>query len=298
MADVRSLLRAELASRRIKHPHVSYSSSGLAQCNICHLALKSDSLWEPHQRSKGHKLNLQKSQEPDTNNGKGHASKKRKADTDDEDDDEGRKKVKSAQESFADIDVRREGGTKDSLPVPAPATTVALGQSSTMNGQTASVLASVSESVSVQAPSAPSLPTDDPTQSTPPEPPQPQPQPTSTDPIDEDEWASFEREVVLPTHQPNPSTQTNPLTSSATIIAAPISAAELAAAEETGEPKRTKRDEEIENEKEDAARQLEEEFDQMEELEARVRKMRERREGIRRRGTVGEEESAVRSRIR
>ncbi|KAF2870178.1 hypothetical protein BDV95DRAFT_575236 [Massariosphaeria phaeospora] len=66
------------------------------------------------------------------------------------------------------------------------------------------------------------------------------------------------------------------------IEAAPMTAAELAAqAREDLSAQRAKRDEEMEGEKEDAARALEDEFDEMEGLEERVKKLREQREALR-----------------
>jgi zinc finger protein 830 len=107
---------------------------------------------------------------------------------------------------------------------------------------------------------------------------------TSDKSIDEDEWASFEREI---SHQQQTITKTasqNALTSGPDIAAAPQTAAELAAAAETGRDavqERGRKDEEIDAEKEDAARALEEEFDEMEQLEQRVKRLREMREKLR-----------------
>lgn len=104
-------------------------------------------------------------------------------------------------------------------------------------------------------------------------------QPTTADTVDEEEWAAFERDVATP---PPERHAVLALNASATIEAAPISAAELAAqARDDQNTQRGRRDAEIEAEKEDAARYLEEEFDEMEELEVRVRKLREKREALR-----------------
>ena len=68
----------------------------------------------------------------------------------------------------------------------------------------------------------------------------------------------------------------------AVIEAAPMTAAEIAAqAREELSAQRAKRDDEMEGEKEDAARALEEEFDEMEDLEERVKKLRDQREALR-----------------
>src|SRR5271167_747887 len=62
MADIRSLLRNEQASRRITHPNLSYTKSGLLNCLVCHLIIKAETLWEGHLRSPNHKKNLLKAQ--------------------------------------------------------------------------------------------------------------------------------------------------------------------------------------------------------------------------------------------
>lgn len=95
--------------------------------------------------------------------------------------------------------------------------------------------------------------------------------------IDESEWAAFERDVATP---PPP---TSALTSAATISAAPLTAAEIAAQAREQESLQNKERMEavIEGEKEDAARRLEEEFDEMVELEERLKRLREKREALR-----------------
>ncbi|KAJ4298842.1 hypothetical protein N0V90_004084 [Kalmusia sp. IMI 367209] len=81
--------------------------------------------------------------------------------------------------------------------------------------------------------------------------------------------------------------------SGAVIEAAPMTAAQLAAqAREEQSAQRARRDEEMEGEKEDAARALEDEFDEMEGLEERVKKLRDQREALRAKhaGTENREE--------
>ena len=108
-------------------------------------------------------------------------------------------------------------------------------------------------------------------------------------PIDEDEWAAFERDVA--TLPPDP-TAPSALTAAATISAAPMTAAELAAQsrEQASLQGRERREAEVEGEKEDAARALEDEFDEMEGLEERVRRLREKREELRLRSAKETEE--------
>jgi zinc finger protein 830 len=102
------------------------------------------------------------------------------------------------------------------------------------------------------------------------DPPTPAPPPV----VDEDEWAAFERDMI----------QTAPpvIHASATISAAPVSADDLAAqAREEQIARRSARDAEIEADTEEATLALEQEFDQMEELDERVRRLREKREALR-----------------
>jgi hypothetical protein len=76
--------------------------------------------------------------------------------------------------------------------------------------------------------------------------------------------------------------------SGAVIEAKPMTAAEISAqAREDQSAQRARKDEEMEGEKEDAARALEDEFDEMEGLEERVKRLREQREALRaKRGQV------------
>jgi hypothetical protein len=70
--------------------------------------------------------------------------------------------------------------------------------------------------------------------------------------------------------------------SGAVIEAKPMTAAEISAqAREDQGAQRARKDEEMEGEKEDAARALEDEFDEMEGLEERVKRLREQREALR-----------------
>ncbi|KAL1609883.1 hypothetical protein SLS60_001548 [Paraconiothyrium brasiliense] len=84
--------------------------------------------------------------------------------------------------------------------------------------------------------------------------------------------------------------QRNPVSYSGAVIeVAPMTAAQLAAqAREEQTAQRARRDEEMENEKEDAARALEDEFEEMDGLEERVKKLREQREALRAKHTATE----------
>ncbi|KAK4135095.1 hypothetical protein BT67DRAFT_441524 [Trichocladium antarcticum] len=103
--------------------------------------------------------------------------------------------------------------------------------------------------------------------------------------VDEDEWAAFEAEMVrgeAGKGRARPAAAAA-LDSDAVISAPVMSAAEVAAksVEEERAKRRALVDIQIEDEKEDATQALESEFEVMEELEARARKLRERREALR-----------------
>jgi zinc finger protein 830 len=260
MADVRSLLRSEQASRRISHPNLSYTKSGLLNCLVCNLIIKSESLWEGHLRSANHKKNLQKAQNGELQDVNGTASKKRKMSDEAED---VRKKRKSA---GLEQEYVRQSITQSNEEEEEP---------SAENGHD-----------DVAAAAGPAIPEDE-TASSIPEPPttetpiptQP-PHSASQPQIDEDEWAAFEREVVPLAHQNPPADYT-----SATISAAPVSAAELAA--QTNAERQQRRDAEAEDEKAEEETRLVEEFEVMEGLEERVKRLKEKREALRT-GAVGD----------
>lgn len=102
---------------------------------------------------------------------------------------------------------------------------------------------------------------------------------------EDEDWAAFEAEVV--NAKPAAAAINGVLSDNdgAVISAAPVSAEELAARGEEDEQQRRRAmaDIEIEDEREEATRALEAEFEEMEELEARVRKLKEKREALRNR---------------
>ncbi|GKZ36364.1 hypothetical protein AbraIFM66950_007398 [Aspergillus brasiliensis] len=115
-----------------------------------------------------------------------------------------------------------------------------------------------------------------------------EPPATTTQTIDEDEWAAFEREVVAPTRVPH---RPAALAAEATISAAPVSAEELAAQQQKEtEAIKKSREAEVEGEREDAARFMEDEFDEMEQLEERVRRLKHKREELRQLRTMEDAE--------
>ncbi|KAI0973429.1 hypothetical protein F4678DRAFT_426696 [Xylaria arbuscula] len=96
--------------------------------------------------------------------------------------------------------------------------------------------------------------------------------------VDEAEWAAFEAEMSVLDAPAPPAPYTD-----ATISAPALSAAQVAAKSEEEEHERRKHamETQIADEREDATRALEAEFEEMEELEGRVRRLKERREELR-----------------
>src|SRR5436190_2043371 len=182
MADVRSLLRNEQASRRITHPNLSYTKSGLLNCLVCNLIIKSETLWEGHLRSPNHKKNLLKVQSGGLEDDNGTVSKKRKI-SDERDDVRKRKRSTGIEQE----DIQKDGvqGPEEEQ------------QPRTDNGLNNVTGPAIPDDESSSSPTAPALPVES---SVPTQPPQPELQPQ----IDEDEWAAFEREVAPLAHQNPP----------------------------------------------------------------------------------------------
>ena len=268
MADVRILLKNERAARRIDHPQAAYSSTGTLECSVCKVPLKSDiEIWNKHLRSTQHAMRAERlrirTKQPSANSRRTtstiniintvenpvNSSKKRKA-SDEEDEEDSRKRTRP-EDPDSRKSTNRRVSFDDLSDTSTPATT---------------------RHIELARPS--------PTQVTGP------PPPTDTSKtVDEDEWAAFEASLARPiSPSPPPATAPNTaLTAAATITAAPLTAVELAARsrEEASLQSKEIREAEVEGEKEDAARQLEEEFDEMEGLEERVKKLREQREALR-----------------
>ena len=261
MADVRSLFRNERAQRRINHPQAHYSATGTLECTVCHIPLKSDAeVWNKHLKTPQHamraerlRISTSKPLEQSTTREISNGSKKRKASDGEGDSRKRTKPILDGPGSFFD---EINETSKDASTEDYQAT---------------------SDAPKKTTPPTTILPSH--TVSTPPAPAQ----------IDEDEWAAFERDVATPPPDPGlPSA----LTAEATITAAPITTAELAAQsqEEANIQSKERREAETEGEKEDAARALEEEFDEMEGLEERVRRLREMREELRKKQAREREE--------
>jgi len=238
MADVRALLAAERHSRRISHPHLTYSKTGALTCTVCDLNIKSEQLWPGHLKSLNHRKNVQKKTETPVR------PAKRKIDSIEKDEEQernyevdSRKKPKSAPESQRHTSPAPDT-ERDPPPLPVP---------------------SEQEPQPFHSDQAPSQQQ----HSMPPQ------VPPAAD-VDEDEWAAFERDVA---------DVAEPDFATATIEAAPVSAAQLAEQQRTNTVQQ--REDEAEAEKEDESRRMEEEFDVMEEMEDRVKKLRARREALR-----------------
>ena len=247
MADVRNLLRDEQASRRISHPHLSYTKSGVLNCTVCHLLIKAESLWEGHLRSPNHKKNEQNLQNGETADG--NASRKRKTEDDREDARKKTKSVKGVPENLFDTH------TQNSEVQPQPVATEILERGSTHEKGFAEAPLPEQTTRKLNQTKAASQ--------------------SAYGAVNEDEWAAFEREVVPLTHNPAPARDYI----SATISAAPMSVADIAS--QTAVEQKPRRDLEAEDEKEEEENRMAEEFEVMEELEGRVKRLKEKREALR-----------------
>ncbi|KAI0450847.1 hypothetical protein F5B21DRAFT_489372 [Xylaria acuta] len=116
--------------------------------------------------------------------------------------------------------------------------------------------------------------------------------------VDEAEWAAFEAEMAV-LEVPAPPTTVNEVSSghlyADAIISAPaLTTARVAAKsqEEENERRKNAAETEMADEREDATRALEDEFDEMAELEGRVRRLKERREELRKESVMNLRASA------
>lgn len=208
------MLRAARESRRIQHPHATYSSGSLT-CNICRIAIKTDSVWDPHIRSAQHMERLK-----EVNKGQvGLASRKRKAD----DTTKLQEEVKRAR-------------VEDS--------------------ETESVLQNPSQ---IGVDSRPN-------------------EPVEQQSVDEDEWKAFERDMQRADERRAKAGAPDGI-----ITAAPRTAEDLAAeAREFQSQQRSIREAEDEAEQDEAADRVQDEFEEMERLQTRMRLLRERGEALKR----------------
>ena len=248
MADARTLLRQQQATRRITSPHALYSSTGKLSCALCREPVKTEALWDAHARSPSHRAALQSHTAAQSRPAEPAAGTKRKLEEDEEDvpEDEG---------------VRRKRSRGDIAP---PTLTPASSASGSRASNTPS------QGVELSIPSRPATP-----KTAVPNPLESQPKPTEQSAsVDEAEWAAFEADIAA---------ATAPYSEDAVISApaVPASGDQEGGGEGDDSGARGPRDVEIEAEREDAERALADEFDEMEELEARARKLKERREALR-----------------
>lgn len=342
MADVRALLRQQRAARRIEHPHAFYSDAGKLTCTVCNEPVRTESLWDGHLRSTGHRQRLQSlHQASKSSTGNGYAgfvdqaaaqkdgaapSNKRKLSGSDEEMGNGvseevsrRKRTKpgtpSADGTLQHPELtpasRKDDGSKPGKPITPPLTrrtsgTPTLGiemqipsrPATPSTGSGSTPLATTPKTAPIGR--SPLIPDDAQQQQQHEEeeeeqaPPAPPPPPTATQqpaaatptptPVDEDEWAAFEADLVYGGSSTTKKRRAALESGSDAVISAPVmSAAEVAAKseEEARARRRALADMQLEDDKEEATRALETEFEVMEELEARARRLRERREALR-----------------
>lgn len=291
MADVRSLLRQQQAARRITHPHAQYSESGKLSCSLCRESVKTEALWEAHVRSAPHRQILQglaAAREREREAGPS-TSAKRKLDVDEDEDemmDETIRKKRSRAEIASPQPLQPGMAASDQeqaltplsrrtsntpvqgveMKIPSrPATPMAIRDSvssaSTPNTNGDHSRASSKSHISTQRQPQQQLQQQQQAKQTP-----------AAQAIDESEWAAFEADIAA---------TTAPYSEDAVISAPAMPAGGAADATENPEEAAAPADKEIEAEREDATRALEEEFEEMEELEARARRLKEKREALR-----------------
>ncbi|KAK4248243.1 hypothetical protein C7999DRAFT_13815 [Corynascus novoguineensis] len=321
MADVRSLLRQQRAARRIDHPHASYTDTGKLACTICNDYIKTESLWDGHLRSAGHRQRLQSIHQA---SGKGASNgyagfvnqgsdgqistaptnKRKLADSEEElageDETSRRKRTKPDFPPEAETPAKKDNSIKSDKPITPPfhrrtsgtpsagvemqipsrpatpsagGTAMATTPKALPKGRSPlipdEVTASQQETIRGARPSQGATVTSTAT--------------AAAEPVDEDEWAAFEADLVHGSGT-KPNKKPPAAVDSDAVITAPVMSAEEIAAKSEEEERAKRRalvDIQIEDEKEEATRALEDEFEVMEELEARARKLRERREALR-----------------
>ncbi|XP_044716058.1 transcription factor Zn, C2H2 [Hirsutella rhossiliensis] len=291
MADVRSLLRQQRASRRIEHPHAAYTDAGKLLCTLCREQIRAESLWDSHVQSEAHARRLQSPPEangPLRSDTGGVKQKRKLDDADGEVQDAIRRK-----RSRADLALTPTNGANK-----GPERTLSSGSGSGIELQIPSRPATPSRR-DVSASTTPGI--------APPAFPQgsasnvfltPRPvgnpvsaagaaQASSAAPqVDESEWAAFEADMAAE------SVSYDDAVISAPAMTAEESAAAKASAENNNESRRAQADVDIEEEREEATRAIEDEFQDMHELEARVRRLKDKREALRRQNESRGQEAA------
>lgn len=293
MTDVRSLLRQQRDARRIQHPLAAYSDAGKLLCTVCREQIRADSMWDSHIQSSGHKFKLEAArqaaaQAKTATISADDASAKRKLQESAEiDDPSERTKRNRATSAVADSDESTPAAEPPALRTPPtlirrPSTTPSQGvelqipsrpatpahRESGSSSATATVASSRLQSLVPAASSSAEKP--------------------RAEAVDEDEWAAFESEIAA---------ASVPYDEDAVISAPTMTAEESAAAEakkdEDGDESKRKMqvDIDIEDEKEEATRAMEDEFDEMQELEARVQRLKDQRAKLKQRAESHGQES-------
>jgi len=103
--------------------------------------------------------------------------------------------------------------------------------------------------------------------------------------VDEDEWAAFEADIAAADYAESATISAPAMTSEQSAAAKDGSLQTNGQEEEDGDPRRrtTQREADLQDEKEDARRALEEEFDEMQNLEAKVLKLKQQRDALKQR---------------
>lgn len=253
---------------------------------MCRETIKAESLWDGHIRSATHRQQLQASQTRNLTPTTGGAapSHKRKHDDDEESVDEEeadavrRKRSKNDIAVPAPLVINGDEIKEQNLVPPTPARRASATPVQGVEMQIASRPATPSTTPNLNAPFGPSPFIPQEAAATPLPPRQANTaQVDKVDAVDEDEWTAFEADIAA---------AEAPYSADAVISAPAMTAAEVEARAEE-EKKRPAVEAELEDEKEEATRALENEFEEMEELEERVRKLKEKRAALRVR-TVGE----------
>ena len=278
MADLRALLAAERKTRQVAHPLASYDKSGALICTACDLKIPAEKLWDPHLRSANHRKNAlaQHDGRP--------VSKKRKIGSDNEDEvataspapsvaiEEAKrigkrtKSVRFAVDDMPATDVAVETGIQDQSPNNIQASEDNLVEERPDTSHEANGLPATSDLPLVLL---------------------------EPDPVDEDEWAAFERDLATVTDAQGQTTINQEDRYAAATISAPaVSATELAQRQKRGGPaqsapdsttktKRRDYEAEAQDEREEEQARIADEFAVMEEMEDKVRRLRQMRESLR-----------------
>lgn len=301
MTDVRSLLRQQRDARRIQHPLAAYSDAGKLLCTVCREQIRADSMWDSHIQSSGHKFKLEAARQAAAEaktaaspTDEDSSTKRKLQESAEVDDLSGRTKRNRAAPAVAESDesmpaayeppalrtpptlIRRPSTTPSQgveIQMPSrPATPAHRDSASSSASATATAASSRLQSIVPAASSSAEKP--------------------KAGTVDEDEWAAFEADIAA---------ASVPYDEDAVISAPTMTAEESAAADakkdEDGDEirRRMQVDIDIEDEKEEATRAMEDEFDEMQELETRVQRLKDQRAKLKQRAESHGQESLPRA---